>query len=88
MTPGSDQALLSFLASAPLCPSFEEIRVAMGWGGKARVWEALERLEREGRIVRLRHKARAIQVVDRAFWWRWDDEEKRLVPREALACTA
>lgn len=47
-------------------PSYEEIRVACGMASKGHVNRIVKELEQRGKIVRLAHRARAIQVVDAA----------------------
>jgi SOS-response transcriptional repressor LexA len=47
-------------------PSFEEMRSALGYSSKSHVFRLLNALERQGKIRREHHRARAIQLVDGA----------------------
>lgn len=68
MTPHQKQ-LLDFIRAyqaehGGVSPSFDEMRGAIGGNSKSRVFDMLNRLESEGRIRRLRNRARAIEVVE------------------------
>lgn len=53
----------STIAGTGTAPTFDEIRVALGLGSKSAVHRLVEGLERRGRIRRLPHAARAIEVI-------------------------
>jgi len=55
--------LLVYIQARELCPSFEEMRAALGLSSKCLVSRALEDLERGGYIRRLPNRARAIEVL-------------------------
>ncbi|HET6346330.1 MAG TPA: hypothetical protein VFH51_15455 [Myxococcota bacterium] len=46
-----------------LSPSFEEIGAALGLRSKSAVHRLISRLEERGKIVRVRHRARTIQLA-------------------------
>jgi repressor LexA len=56
--------LLAFLRSRETCPSFDEMRVALGLKSKSGIHRMIEALEERGFIVRRTNRARAIQVLD------------------------
>lgn len=45
-------------------PSFEELRVDLGYASRHRIWDMLNALEERGHIRRLRNRARAIEVIE------------------------
>lgn len=45
-------------------PSFEDMQGAMGFGSKSSVHRLLQGLEERGMIRRLRHRSRAIEVLN------------------------
>ncbi len=47
-----------------VCPSYDEITAALGLASKSGVHRLLSGLELRGRIRRLPHKVRAIEVLD------------------------
>jgi len=55
--------LLVYIQTRELCPSFEEMRKALGLGSRSGVFRLLEALEERGFIRRLRNRARAIEVL-------------------------
>src|SRR5688572_4967168 len=55
--------LLDYLRACELCPSYEEIRTALGWSSKRIVWNEIEELEARDCIRRLPHRDRSIEVV-------------------------
>jgi repressor LexA len=59
------QALLRFLQSQHTCPSFEQMRVALGLNSKSGVHRLVESLERRGYIRRVVGLARAIELVEK-----------------------
>ena len=76
-----------------VAPSYTEIMRVVGHKSKCRIGFLLDDLERKGKIRRLAHRARAIEVVDpnapvakpvihyrNAAYFRWDDETKELAP--------
>jgi SOS-response transcriptional repressor LexA len=56
--------LLRYLESCELSPSFAEIKDAMGYSSKSRVFHLLEQLEDRGFIRRMRNRARSIEIVE------------------------
>lgn len=64
------QACLAFLveaASAGKTPTIQEIADGIGLASKGNAHRLLQNLEERGKIRRLPHKARAIEVVGLAF---------------------
>lgn len=55
--------LLSFIASCEICPTFDEMRAAIGCESASTVTRALNGLVERGYIRRLRQRARAIEVL-------------------------
>ncbi len=59
--------LFSYLKDAmsekPVCPSFEEMRIAMEVKSKSTIFATLNRLEEKGFIRKLPQKARAIELL-------------------------
>lgn len=55
--------LLTFLGKCEYCPSFEEMRVAVGVTSNSVVHRLLRQLEERGYIRRLPNRARAIEVL-------------------------
>ena len=53
------------LDATGVCPSFEEMRVWMGLASKSGIHQLLDGLEERGHIRRLRHRARAIEIIER-----------------------
>lgn len=49
--------------SGGIAPSFDEMKQALGLASKNGVWRLMDALEEKGHIVRLKHRARALQVV-------------------------
>ena len=78
-----------------MSPTFREIQQAMALKSKAQVTRLLENLEARGRIYRMKHHHRAIQVIPEpstsfphsvlkisypnADYYTWDSEAKALV---------
>lgn len=56
-------AIEAHLERTRTMPSMEELRRTLGCGSKAGVLRLLRQLEERGRIVRLPHRARAIQLL-------------------------
>lgn len=92
--------LLVFISSyqagrGGISPTLREMQAAMGLASRSSAHRLLTQLEGRGRIRRLRHRARAITVLqrpsvpvldmtDRTKFSHaiWDDGEKRIVPLE------
>ncbi len=55
--------LKNSMAEKPVCPSFEEMRFAMGVKSKSTIFATLNRLEEKGFIRKLPQKARAIELL-------------------------
>ena len=65
MTP-KQQQLFKYLKENIIdgvCPSFEDMRKAMGLASKSGVHRLVKSLEEQGRITRMKHRARAIEIV-------------------------
>jgi SOS-response transcriptional repressor LexA len=58
------QKLLDYLKSCDRCPSFDEMRQALGLHSKSGVHRLIEALEERGYIRRALNRARAIELVD------------------------
>jgi repressor LexA len=56
--------LLDFLGSRETCPSFDEMREALGLKSKSGIHRLIAGLENRGFIRRLPNHARAIELVD------------------------
>lgn len=72
LTPKQAEALAfikRFLAEHRYSPSFEEIRDGIGYRSHGRVHEILKALEERRHIRRLKCRARAIEVVEKAYPW-------------------
>lgn len=52
------------IATEGVCPSFEEMKVAMGLKAKSNIHRLLTGLEERGVIQRLPHRARAIEILE------------------------
>ena len=66
--PGNDltpraRELLTLLSAAPTCPTFEQMRVALGCASKHNVARLVSQLEERGYIHRRPRRARAISVL-------------------------
>jgi SOS-response transcriptional repressor LexA len=57
--------LLAYISERELCPSFDEMRRALGYASKEGVGRILRALEERGYIRRLPNRARAIEVLQR-----------------------
>lgn len=55
--------LLIYIQERELCPSFEEMRDALGYVSKDSIFKLLNALEERGHIRRLPNRARAIEVT-------------------------
>lgn len=53
----------SFIATYGYAPSFTEMKVGMGLSSKSAVHRLLRCLEEQGKIIRMRHRSRAIEIV-------------------------
>ena len=47
----------------PVCPTFEEMREAMGLVSKAGVFRLIEALEKQGRVTRVARRANTVRAV-------------------------
>jgi repressor LexA len=56
-------ALLEFLRGCDECPSFDEMKVALGLKSKSGVHRLVDALEERGYIRRIPNRARAIELV-------------------------
>lgn len=65
MTP-QQQKLLSLIAEAHICPSYESLMVSMGLRSKSGIHRLVTQLERMGKIFRLKGCARSIEVIEAA----------------------
>lgn len=61
--------LLSFLKRTPVTPSYVEMQQYLGLASKSGVHRLIEGLEERGFIERIRHRARAIRVLDKPRSW-------------------
>lgn len=55
--------LLAYIASCDLCPTYEEMRAALGVASKSNIYRLLGQLEERGYIYRLPNRTRAIEVL-------------------------
>lgn len=55
--------LLAYLSTRELCPTYDEMRRALGFANKGRVWHLITALEERGYIRRLPYKTCAIEVL-------------------------
>lgn len=56
-------ALLAYIKSCDVIPSYEEMRVAMGMGSKSGVHAIIHRLIERGHLRSVPNRARALEVV-------------------------
>jgi repressor LexA len=56
--------LLDYLRSCELCPSFSEMRDAIGLSSKSGVYRLIAALEERGYIRRLHNRTRAIELTN------------------------
>lgn len=61
------------------CPSYEELRIALGFKSKSAVARIMDALEERGHIRRLAGKARSVEIIDHGK----PDIVKLLPPRTA-----
>jgi repressor LexA len=62
------KALLDYLRSCDECPSFTEMKTALGLKSKSGVHRLVDALEERGYIRRMPNRARAIEVVDHPYF--------------------
>ena len=76
-----------------VAPSYTQIMQALRLRSKSKIGFILDDLERKGKLRRLGHRARAIEIIDpnapkplvrypRATYFKWDDEAQELKPWE------
>lgn len=58
------QELLDYLRSCSMCPTFEEMREALGLRAKSGVHRLISALEERGFVRRLPNRPRAISLID------------------------
>lgn len=66
MTPKQKELLdylKKYIDDNDYCPSFDEMREELGLKSKSGIHKMIKRLEEQGRITRIFHKARAIYIV-------------------------
>lgn len=64
LTPKQNE-LLDYLKSCEICPSFTEMRVALGLKSKSGVHRLIESLEERGFVRRMANRARSIELCER-----------------------
>ena len=57
--------LSKYLAKNHISPSFEEMKIAVNLKSKSGIHRLISSLEERGFIKRLKHKARAMEIVDK-----------------------
>lgn len=62
MTP-QQQKLLSLIAEAPICPSYEELLHSMGVKSKSRIFSIVAALKKQGKLIGGINAVRALEVV-------------------------
>lgn len=58
------QNLLDYLRLCKTCPSFDEMRIALGLKSKSNVHRLVDTLVERGFIRRLKNRARAIEIIE------------------------
>lgn len=84
--------LLAFIATyqaehGGVSPAFPEMAKAIGSTSKGYIFRLLDTLVAEGRIRRMKNRARALQIVTPLTWpnadyWIWDATSQSLVPMQ------
>lgn len=58
--------LRSYISKSNISPSFEEMKVALGLKSKSGIHRLITSLEQRGFIKRLKHKARAMEIIKKS----------------------
>ena len=74
------------LKASGISPSYQEIADALAIKSKGNVCLIIRRLVERGRLKRMEHKYRSLEVIEqpvhREVYFVWDNETKELIPWE------